>query len=130
MGPKLVVALLLIVGGVIATTFYFTQTQVDRYNGPIALCIDCISGYIGGGCTYTDKNTGETIQPKGCFAYDTTKSKHTCSEESKKAEFCIEIYQPVCGSDAKTYPNSCFACINQNVAFYIDGECSDVIEIQ
>ena len=25
---------------------------------------------------------------------------------------CIEIYQPVCGCDDKTYSNSCFAQIN------------------
>jgi len=51
-----------------------------------------------------------------------------CTEESRNAEFCIEIYQPVCGYDSnqnkiQTFSNSCFACINENVKYYIDGQC-------
>jgi len=97
--------------------------------GSVAICVDCAPGHIGGGCTYVDKNTGETVQPKGCFQYDTRKEKHFCSDESRKADACIEIYQPVCGSDARTYSNSCFACINQNVFFYLEGECSEVTQV-
>lgn len=36
-------------------------------------------------------------------------------------EFCIEVYQPVCGDDGKTYSNSCVAC--QTAEKYKEGEC-------
>ena len=54
--------------------------------------------------------------------------KTFCPEESRNAEFCIEIYQPVCGYDSnhnqiQTFSNSCFACMNENVEYYIDGQC-------
>jgi len=61
--------------------------------------------------------------------------RFNCTEESRKADFCIEIYQPVCGwSDpekircikfpcANTYSNSCFACMDENVLYYTEGEC-------
>lgn len=35
---------------------------------------------------------------------------------------CIEIYQPVCGCNEKTYPNSCFAKIN-GLNTWIEGDC-------
>ena len=35
---------------------------------------------------------------------------------------CIEIYQPVCGCDNKTYSNSCFAAIN-GIESWIEGTC-------
>jgi len=51
-----------------------------------------------------------------------------CTEESRDIEACIEIYQPVCGYDInqnkiQTFSNSCFACIDENVKYYIEGEC-------
>ncbi len=58
-----------------------------------------------------------------------------CTNESRNAEACIEIYQPVCGWNdpekiqcikfpcANTYSNSCFACMDENVIYYTEGEC-------
>jgi len=47
-----------------------------------------------------------------------------CTEESRNVKVCIEIYQPVCGNPVqKTYSNSCFACIDEQVMAYIEGEC-------
>ena len=60
---------------------------------------------------------------------------NTCSKESRNADACIEIYQPVCGfmdgekiqciraPCANTYSNSCFACLDENVLYYTEGEC-------
>ena len=58
-----------------------------------------------------------------------------CSEDSRGVGACIEIYQPVCGDVRvdcitapcdfvkETFPNSCFACLNERVNSYVDGEC-------
>jgi len=58
-----------------------------------------------------------------------------CDEQGRLAELCIEIYQPVCGWNdpekincikypcASTYSNSCFACMNEEVLYYTNGEC-------
>ena len=58
-----------------------------------------------------------------------------CDEKSKKNTMCIEIYQPVCGYSEencegkkcmKTYSNSCFACSNKDVLYYIEGEKCEI----
>ena len=36
---------------------------------------------------------------------------------------CIEIYQPVCGCDGITYPNSCYATTFNGIVAYTEGEC-------
>ena len=58
-----------------------------------------------------------------------------CDEESRGVEFCIEIYQPVCARVqiecittpcdpiGQTFSNNCFACMNNNVLDYVNGEC-------
>ncbi len=59
----------------------------------------------------------------------------TCSPESREAEACIEIYQPVCGQVqvecvsepcepvTETFSNSCFACMDERVVSYSEGAC-------
>ncbi len=70
-----------------------------------------------------DNNNGNQIPPGATL----------CPAET--GEFCIELYQPVCGyfdpkkiqcikyPCAQTFSNSCFACSNENVLYYTDGEC-------
>ena len=62
-------------------------------------------------------------------------TRHACSPESRKADVCIELYQPVCGwfdsakiqcvkyPCAQTFSNRCFACQNANILFWTEGEC-------
>ena len=59
-----------------------------------------------------------------------------CTPEQKGAEACIELYAPVCASVQiqcittpcepipKTFSNSCFACSENSVDSYTEGECA------
>lgn len=61
--------------------------------------------------------------------------RFNCSKESRNTDFCIEIYQPVCGwfnpeeivcvkyPCAVTFSNSCFACQSEDILYYTNGEC-------
>lgn len=62
-------------------------------------------------------------------------TKNYCTPEQKKADICIQLYNPVCGwldpekiqcikyPCANTFSNSCFACIDENVLYWTEGEC-------
>ena len=66
---------------------------------------------------------------------DTEENKNYCTPEQRQADACIEIYQPVCGyfnpakikcvqaPCASQYPNSCFACMDESVEYWVDGIC-------
>lgn len=63
----------------------------------------------------------------------TSPEEIVCTPEQREAEACIEIYAPVCASYQvqcvttpcnpvpKSYPNSCFACADNNVISYTEG---------
>ncbi len=65
-----------------------------------------------------------------------------CKDEQRNADFCIEIYQPVCGQVQvecikapcppirQTFANSCKACANERVISYIEGACRDNDDIK
>lgn len=85
------------------------------------------------------KSVEETLERycSGDFEVIGEGERFNCSGESRKAEACIEIYQPVCGWNdpekircikfpcANTYSNSCFACMDENVLYYTEGECPE-----
>jgi hypothetical protein len=49
--------------------------------------------------------------------------RHTCSFDEKNAVVCTLDYNPVCGSNEKTYSNGCGACAAK-VTSWVKGECS------
>lgn len=61
----------------------------------------------------------------GCeLKEESLEGRVNCTDESRNVDACIEIYQPVCGRPInQTFSNSCFACIDENVAYYTGGEC-------
>jgi hypothetical protein len=63
--------------------------------------------------------------------YEETTEQETnfCTDEQREAEMCIELWEPVCGfredGTSKTFSNSCFACMDSDIVYWIDGECSN-----
>ncbi len=50
--------------------------------------------------------------------------KTFCTPEQRgPGKYCIQVWEPVCGSNNKTYSNSCIACLDSSVEYYTKGEC-------
>lgn len=76
----------------------------------------------GCGCEYVGSESGNLGE------------KHYCTAQSRQADVCIELYLPVCGwfsqeikciryPCAQTFSNRCFACMDDKVEYWTDGEC-------
>ncbi len=57
------------------------------------------------------------------FTFFELKEYHYCQEDEINADACIEVYDPVCGNNKQTYSNGCFACMSNEIDYYIKGEC-------
>jgi hypothetical protein len=79
--------------------------------------INCKSGY-----EYFYDSTG-----CGCQLETAYQKKVYCVIEQRDVGVCIEIYRPVCGykfdNSKQTYSNFCFACLDKEVEYWIEGEC-------
>jgi hypothetical protein len=61
-----------------------------------------------------------------CYACRKEKDNTDCiySQKIDLTQVCIEIYQPVCGCDQKTYSNICHAKIN-GLTSWQEGACDE-----
>jgi hypothetical protein len=78
----------------------------------------------GDTCNEDEKNIGKVIgfiSPNICCVPDNV---YACTEESREGDFCITLYEPVCGYPLELdFSNNCFACLNERIEYYIEGEC-------
>ena len=77
------------------------------------------------GCLAMDKVVCENYkcEMKSSEEDEWSKDVIYCSPEQKSAEICTMQYEPVCGSDSRTYGNSCVACQSETVDSYTEWEC-------
>ena len=60
------------------------------------------------------------------FADQYKANKIYCLPEQRDSDFCTFLYDPVCTfPEQRTYPNSCIACSNKSVEYYLEGECNE-----
>ena len=139
---KIIVASAVLILIIVSATIFFSiklikkEIQSERYyvSEDVEFCKQikflCKSGYEpfsdgnGCGCKLKEDQTNS----------GGTENKIFCTEGSRSAQVCIELYMPVCGwfsseikcaksPCAQTFSNSCFACSNNNVEYYTSGEC-------
>ncbi len=73
----------------------------------------------------------------GCEKINYKQEQNLCPPESRNADACIQLYQPVCGffnsekiqcikyPCTQTFSNSCFACMNEDILYWTEGECPE-----
>jgi len=96
-------------------------------------------------CSSQEVSQGAGSLIKGCYrdlneCLNELEANKTilCTEEERKGDVCIEIYDPVCAKVNiqcikapcnpiyETFSNSCIACHNQLVESYVKGECPSI----
>jgi hypothetical protein len=123
---QLILILLLVSFGLVLISYYTIGDKQTACTEEAKLCPD--------GTTSVGR-TGPNCEFEACPGEDG--ERVYCTEEQRNVDACIEIYQPVCGWSkeeikclvypcASTYSNSCFACMDENVAYWTVGECPEV----
>lgn len=83
------------------------------------------------GCTKIECTQQDYCKQYKCIIKNPADVKGICAEQKKnnwilcpetKGEFCIQVYEPVCSNDGKTYSNSCTVC--KEAKAYKRGECN------
>ena len=108
----------------IKTTIFFILLSFILVS-TVLILINNSNKIIGG-----DRDEHGCLVPVGYTWNNTDKmcvrewEKESCAPETRNAEACVEIYDPVCGLPNKeTYSNSCFACLDSNVQYHVLGQC-------
>lgn len=77
----------------------------------------------------------EVVDANATTTSQTDNKGTACTDEQRKADVCVELYEPVCATVnvqcikapcdpiKETFSNSCTACINPLVESYTQGEC-------
>ena len=58
-----------------------------------------------------------------CSANDDPQNFCIGKSRIEEISVCIELYEPVCGCNGVTYPNSCYALNFNGVISFTEGEC-------
>ena len=65
------------------------------------------------------------ISSKGYVIYKENNDENCIDESSiDVTSACIEIYDPVCGCNGITYPNSCYAITFNGIKSFTKGACN------
>jgi hypothetical protein len=94
---------------------------ITNYNSFVG-CTEEAKSCPGGGGVSRNPELGCEFDP--CPELDMTE----CTIESRNAELCIQVFQPVCGFGnydllVDEFSNGCEACKDLNVYYYTEGEC-------
>lgn len=139
----ILLVLLILIGGLIIYGLYFFNNSVtDKHvtGSKDTIQVSNFEACVSAGNpvmeSYPRQCRHEGITYSEEIPEDPVSEAVICPEEARGADFCIEIYKPVCGKVNvvcitepcnpvyETFSNFCFACINSLVESYTEGECS------